>query len=272
MDNWKETLPEGLREAPFIGKAESPEDALGKLQHAAKLVGTSVRIPDADASDEDKAKFYERLTAVDGVARMPTHDDIDGVVNLLKKLGYPDEHTAYKLPEAEDFEWDERMGEDLRKYAHQAGLTPGQFEAFARQIAEQERGANLQHEESLNESRKALRADWGDTLEAREDLIRGWLKHSDAPPSMVELLDNRELPLETMNWLLSTAKQFKDEANPISRDGRRHDEGKTPEQIKTEISQVLNDLTSMRESDPRYPGLKRKLVELHGLASGHRAA
>ena len=124
---------------------------------------------------------------------------------LLTKLGYPEEHTGYQLPEVAEFEWDERIGEDLRKYAHQAGLTPGQFTAFAQLIANQELTADAETANNLADQQKALRADWGDTLEDREALIRGWLQMSEAPESMVEMLNERKLPLESMNWMLSIA-------------------------------------------------------------------
>lgn len=270
---WLESLPEPLRNAPFIGKAESVDDAVGKLAHAAKLVGSSVRIPGSDASDEDRRKFYDKLKEVDGVSILPTHDDIDGVMTLLGKLGYPEEHTGYELPKKDGFEWDERMGEDLRKYAHQAGLTPGQFTALSQQIMQQEIDADLAAGTAAEDARKALRADWGDTLEEREALIRGYLEHSEAPESMRQLLDNRELPLDSMNWLHSIAKQFKGDVAPISKDGKTPTPALTPAEIETKLLKVRQDLFGMAEIDPRYNDLKQQMVTLHKqLASARSAA
>ena len=271
-DNWLESLPEPLREAPFLSKAESVEDAVGKLAHAAQLVGSSVRIPASDASDDVKAQFYSKLQEVEGVTVLPNHDDIEGVVNLLNKLGYPEDHTGYKLPEVGDFEWDERMGEDLRKYAHEAGMTPGQFNAFASKIAQQELDASLEAQNSLEASRKEIRADWGDTLEERESLIRGWLDHSEAPESMRQLLNDKNLPLETMNWLYNTAKQFKGDVQPLTADGKSPTPTMTPGELQEKIHQTRMDLFNMTESDPRYKDKTQELVRLHKLAHSSQAA
>jgi hypothetical protein len=267
-DNWLESLPEPLREAPYLKAAESPEDALAKIQHAAKLVGTSVRIPGEDTSEEDKDAFYTKLTEVDGVARLPTHDDIEGVMALLGKLGYPEEHTGYKLPEVKDFEWDQDMGEALRKYAHESGLTPGQFEALATRIARQEQDADLISNTELSDQQKALRQDWGDTLETREDLIRGWLKMSEAPQSMTEMVNDRKLPLDTMNWLLGIAKQFEGDVTPVGGDGKGGPAPITATDAKIKIGEILKDLTGMRDSDPRYRPLQQQLVEMQRVAIG----
>ena len=90
---------------------------------------------------------------------------------------------------------------------------------LAKQIAEQEKTAELQSAQEIDDTRKALRLDWGDTLEERESLVRGWMEKSEAPDNLKELMTKRELPVETMNWLYNTAKQFKSDVTPISSDG-----------------------------------------------------
>ncbi len=272
MSEFTDQLPEALRETPWLKEAQSAEEAHNKLVHAAKLVGTSIRIPDAEADDDTKAAFYSKLAEVEGVTVLPTHEDIEGVVGLLQKLGYPEDHTGYKLPEIPDYEWNESQGETLRQYAHKAGLTPGQFDALAKQFAEQGQVTKAETENQLNEARKAIRMDWGDTLEDRESLIRGWLEHSEAPDSMKNLLKDRKLPLETMNWLHGIAKQFKDNVQPISSDGKGGEPVLTPGEAHEQIQNTLRDMTNMPESDPRYGPLKQKLVTLHKLAKGGEAA
>ena len=135
---WIQALPEQLRDAPFLGKASSPEDAVAKLAHAAKLVGTSIRIPGEDATDDDRAAFYNKLAEVPGVAKLPLSDDEDGLAAILAKLGAPDTPDGYKPPELEGFEWDQATFENLRKYAKDAGMTTRQFDKFARQLAQEQ--------------------------------------------------------------------------------------------------------------------------------------
>lgn len=271
-DSWLDSLPEELREAPYIGKAESAADALSKIQHAAKLVGTSVRIPTEDSSAEDRAAFMERVKGIDGIAQIPTGDDIDGVMTLLGKLGYPADPTGYKLPEVEGFEWDEDVGADLKKYAHTSGMTPGQFDAFAKQIATQEKDAELTTGQALADQQRDIRTAWGDAMDEREALIRGWLTHSEAPASTLEMLNDRKLPLETLNWMLGIAQQFKGDVTPMSKDKQTTEPTLDPVEAKIELSRVLTELTGMRDSDPRYRPLQQKMVTLQRLASKSQAA
>jgi hypothetical protein len=272
MDDWKEELPEALRDAPFIGKAENMEDAVGKLAHAATLVGTSLRIPGEDASDEDRDAFFAKLTEVDGVARLPLSDDEEGLNALLTKMGKPEDHTGYKLPnDIEGFEWDETMGEALRQYAANAGLTTKQFDALSRQIAEQEQTAGREGNQALEDLRKELRLDWGDTLEDREAMIRGWLEKSDAPEDFKELFEERNLPLATMNWLHRTAKEFKGDVAPISK-GQEGVPSMTPEEARHRRGQIINDMVGMPQTDPRYRDLQKELVAVGKLAHGKSAA
>tara|TARA_R110002020_G_scaffold170207_2_gene359573 strand:- start:6750 stop:7559 length:810 start_codon:yes stop_codon:yes gene_type:complete len=266
--SWTDDLPEELREAPYLAKAESAEDALGKLVHAAKLQGTSIRIPGEDASDDDRAAFAAKLSEVDGVTRLPTHDDIEGVMELVTKLGYPQEHTGYTLPDIEDFEWPEAVGENMRKYAHTAGMTPGQFEAFAKEWAATEQTNNMTSNQTTADMKAAVKTEWGDTYKDREALIRGWLDTSAAPQSLRDSLDSQDLPLDTMNWLLATANQFKGDIAPISDDGARGGaEIMTPADAMAQIPVVIQDLVALKKTDPRYRPLQEKLLNLQGFAN-----
>lgn len=269
---WLTDLPEPLRNAPFLAKADSPEDAVGKLAHAAKLVGTSIRIPGEDASDDDRSAFYAKLAQVEGVAQLPLSDDEEGLSALLTKLGKPNEYTEYTLPELEGFTWDDTAGTELRKYALEAGMTQAQFAKLAGGIGEQQKTSEMTAQQAIEDSQRELRQDWGDTLETREELIRGWLDKSDAPQDIIELLNERELPLDTMKWLHELANQFKGDVNPISRDGTNNEPSATPEEARETIPRILGDMLSMRDSDPRYRDLQKKLLAMQKLANPDRAA
>lgn len=271
--SWHESLPEPLRNAPFLGKAENVDDAVAKLAHAAQLVGTSIRIPGENASDDDRAAFYQKLSEVPGVARLPVPDDIEGLNSLLAKLGKPEEPSKYVTPEVENFEWDTDMLTDLRRYAHEAGMTNTQFQKFAQQIAQQELEAASAAQSEQEAERAALKADWGEALTEREDLIRGWLKQSQAPESMMDMLDNKSLPNSTMKWLYDIASQFKDTTNPVSKD--RDSRGAptvAPAEAKAKIAEILANPAYFDAADPRHPYLKQEMLKYQALAISGEAA
>jgi outer membrane translocation and assembly module TamA len=89
---------------------------------------------------------------------------------------------------------------------------------------------------------------------------------------MRELLDDRNLPVDTMNWLYKIAQQFKGDVAPVKRDGTSNDPGITPTEARERIPQIIKDLVGLRETDPRYRDLQKKLVEYQKLANASQAA
>lgn len=271
-ENWLETLPEPLRAAPFIGKAESLDDAIGKLSHAAKLVGTSIRIPGEDASDDDRKAFYDKLADVPGVAMLPDIEDADGQTGLLRKLGAPEKAEDYALPEIEEFEWDEGVANDLRAYAAEAGLTKAQFKRFATKIGEQERQAGLEAASAQTEAQKKLRQDWGADYDNREALIRGWMEKTDAPESMRQLVDDGNMSVEAMNWLYNTAKSFEGDVNPINRDRQGANPSLTPADAREKINEIMGNPAYWNAEHPLHKEYVQRVVKLHAIANGQSAA
>ena len=235
-------------------------------------MGTAVKLPAEDASPDDLEAFFDKVKGVPGVAKLPALDDMEGTAALLAKLGAPAEHTDYKLPDLDDYSWDESKGETLRQLAQKAGLTRAQFNEFAAQMAEQDRQASSEANEAAETMRKELRQDWGDTLEERESLIRGWMEKSDAPDGMREMLDNRQLPLESMNWLYSVAKQFKGDVAPVARDGKGHDTDITPEQARDKIQEIVNHPAYFDAAHPQHKDMVKMMLKMQGLANPGEAA
>jgi len=108
-DPWG-TLPDDLRgDIDSVG-FKSVEDLAKGYVHASKRLGDSITIPGADATDDDRAAFRERLAQIEGVAQMPTPDDADALNALYTKLGKPEKADAYQLPEVDTAKVEEYLG------------------------------------------------------------------------------------------------------------------------------------------------------------------
>jgi len=267
MDDWKEALPEPLRDAPFIGKAETVDDAIGKLAHAAQYMGTAVKVPQQDAAPEDIQAFFDKIKDVSGVARLPSVDDPDGMTALMMKLGMPAESSEYALPEIEGFTWAEGVANDLRDYALQSGMTKAQFEKFSTLIAEQSLADNTQAERDLMDQRKALRDEWGETLENREAMIRGWLDKSQAPQEFLDQFENNALDVSTMQWLHQVAEQFKGDVSPISKDDNKSPDQVSPAEAREKIQEIFNNPAYFDAADPRQRDLMEKMLHYQKLVN-----
>lgn len=267
-ENWLESLPEPLREAPFIGKAASLDDAVGKLAHAAQLLGTSVRIPGEDAKPEDVEAFFEKAASVPGLTRLPSPEDTEGLAAVLAKLGAPGDAKEYELPEVSDFEWGDEVSSALRESAQKAGLTKAQFKQLAEAIGENERNAAVTANSQAQQEQEALKQEWGAAYDERVNEVTRWLDGSSAPAELREQAAAGGLTAATMNWLHDTAAQFKGDKAPAGSDGKGGESTLTPAQAKHEIQNVLANEAYFNPADPRHGDLKKKMVELHRLANG----
>ena len=270
--DWLQTLPEELREAPFIGKATDMQDAIGKLAHAAQYMGQAIKKPAADATPEQMEEFFTKLGDVPGFARLPGLDDIDGQVAMLEKLGAPAELAGYEMPAIAEFEWSDSLTGDLKKYAKESGMTKAQFAKFATSIGTQEQESAISNATDLSDNRKAIKEAWGDSVEERENAIRGWLEKSTAPDSMVTMLDEGKLPLDTMTWLNDVANQFKGDVTPIHKDGQGRTPALDPAQARVRIQEILNHPAYFDAASPLHKDMTKEMLVAQALANPPRQA
>jgi len=105
-EGWTNVLPEDLRENETIKNAKSLGDMAKMTIEAQKMVGSSVRIPNPDAPDEEKREFY-------------------------KKLGCPETAEKYvqpKLELPEGLPYDEEAAKLLTGFCHKLGISQTQYE------------------------------------------------------------------------------------------------------------------------------------------------
>jgi hypothetical protein len=248
------------------------KDAIGKLAHAAQYMGQAIKKPAEDATPEQMEDFFTKLGDVPGFARLPGLDDIDAQVAMLEKLGAPGEAKDYELPDIAEFEWSEDLTSDLRKYAKETGMTKAQFAKFATTIGTQEQESASSNATALSDNRKALKEAWGDAVEERENIIRGWLDKSTAPESMVTMLDEGKLPLDTMNWLNDIANQFKGDVTPIHKDGQGRSPSLDPVQARARIQEIMNHPAYFDASSPIHKDLVKEMLATQRLANPPRQA
>jgi hypothetical protein len=269
---WLAELPEQLRNAPFIGKAENIDDAIGKLAHAAQYMGQAIKLPAEGATEEENTAFFDKLGKVPGFARIPGLDDIDGQVALLEKLGAPAELSGYTMPEIAEFEWSETLTGDLRQHAKETGMTKAQFAKFAKTIGTQEQESASSNAAALTANRKAIKEAWGDSVEERENIIRGWLDKSTAPESMITMLNDNKLPLDTMTWLHDVANQFKGEVTPIHKDGQGSTPIMDPVTARARIQEILNHPAYFDNANPLHKDMVSEMLKAQKLANAKQSA
>jgi hypothetical protein len=131
------------------------------------MLGGSVRIPGADASEEAKAEFYNKIANTPGLMRAPNPEDEASIRAVYEKLGCPSDPGQYKLSAPEDIELDRDQISDFSAKAHQLGLTQKQYEGVLSSYIENEQQAALEFQQARDAGEQALKAMWGPEYNTR---------------------------------------------------------------------------------------------------------
>lgn len=119
--NLLDSLSEELRGEKSLSDFKDIDSLAKSYVSAQRMLGSMIKIPTADAGEEQRAAFREKLAQVDGVAMLPTTDEEKAA--FFQKLGAPAEAAGYKL------EGTDLNNEALNSYkslAHKLHLTNAQ--------------------------------------------------------------------------------------------------------------------------------------------------
>tara|TARA_R110001592_G_scaffold38609_2_gene127307 strand:+ start:20787 stop:21551 length:765 start_codon:yes stop_codon:yes gene_type:complete len=238
-ENWLESLPEALRDAPYLrpledGTIKPVDQVLADLQHAAKINGNSIKIP---REGEDLEPLTEKVL-----------QHFPDLVRKSEAIGAPEE---YQVPE------DTVAPEQLVERARKLNLTQDQFDVVMEQYTA-DVSATLEQQDALKQqTRDQLRDVWGLDLESKQEGVSDFLANSGAPESIVQALGDGVLDVDTVIWLHSLVGLGSEDAQMSSLRGES-----TQVDHLAEYDQVLTKLRGMRRGQPGYEAL---LVKSHRL-------
>ena len=238
-EDWRASLPEQWRDAPFIGKATSPDDALQQITNAANYMGNAIRLPGPDAGADDLAAFRAKIIEKDSELMVkPNRDDAEALELVYKSLGKPGQPDGYSKFQEMPNKPDDEVLKVMHEAAMEANLTAAQFENFVgkmlngeheqAQIAAQQR---LEHE-------KGLREEWAGAFESRLADARRAAELTGAP-------DGIRAALADGNLDPSLAKHYAEIAKTIGGEGQQgRAQGKDTERPldKTEILARIDEI------------------------------
>lgn len=263
--SWRESLPEGMRDLPFIGKADSLETAANAIKDAAQWMGNSIRIPGEAASDDDKAKFTQKvLEKFPDLMPKPGADDDENYAAVLAALGTPGDGKEYGLPEIDEFEWPEDFSQSLRERAQAAGLTKKQFQQWAKDIGTQLRDEQLAAAQQHDEDLGGLKKEWGEAFEGKVKQLSRWLEDTEAPDGFVAAVKNGQVPSSTMRWLNALHKaNVKDEGSNVADQGINDGEPMlTPNEAEVQIQEILRNPEYFKAGSPIQKKLMKQMIRL----------
>lgn len=257
LPEWAQALPEELHSAPFLKDAENLNQFVERIDHAAKHMGNSVRIPGPDANEEAWAEFDSKLKdKIPDLVRV-NMDDEEQYQSLLNRLGRPEDAKGYEA--GDEYDW-------LASAAHESGLTKKQFAALVDKLGtvnqERQEQTQLQRQEALDE----LYQEWGLTKSKKMDAIIGLAKLTKAPEAFVQQLEDGKADPDTMRWMADLASKFSEAQNFI--EDKNEQDTITPTEARARIQELLDSGKLFDASKPDVVrAAQNEMVRLQALAN-----
>lgn len=257
--DWRESLPEQLRDAPYFKNATSPEQVRADLDGAAYWQGNSILKPTAEASDEAKATNKAKLREL--------YPDLANLEDpeIYTRLGKPEEHTKYETPEGLSISEDEMTS--LKQIAFAADMTKKQFKEYISGLDAARRTSAEMNQTRINEQQAELRKEWGEATDARRAEVAQFLRNdTTAPAHLLKAHEEGTLSASEYKWLHNLSRAG-DESPEATTHGKTADGKMTVVEGMQKAQEIREKMFKMRASDPMYKHLNNQLVEADRAAS-----
>ena len=258
-DSLPDTLPEDIRNSKSLDNIKDISDLVTQHVNAQSLIGNSLRIPSENAGQEDRQKFYDKvLKHAPDLMPKPNLEDEAAMNMVYSQLGRPADSGSYQLEGV-------TLPDDMKKAAHEAGLTQEQFEKVYSNFVKPSLDANTQHLSKVKEGREALAKEWGFAFQTKEQQAHAILQKTNAPTALVQAAANGELNAETLKWVdglvTSIGKEGLDAVNHGEASGRM-----TPAEAKAQIQEILNNPDYRNAKSVNQKPLMQKMIDLQRIS------
>lgn len=266
----KDLIPEDLKDEPSLANQKDVQSLIKSYVHSQKMLGSRIAIPSKDASEEARKEFYDRLTAVPGVVRIPDapeEEDNKNLAPIYDKLGRPSTPDRYKLEIPEGLELDTNYLKSITETAHAVGLTQKQLKALADQefkaIKAQVDASNKQKEID----QEFMRKEWGNAYEQNTRVASAVLgKFTEKYPEHVQALIASGAASNPVIRLLAVelGKVYK-ETGTIGLDSGTTGTGLTPDMALEKINEIKSNPKHayFNKNDPAHEAAVARVNKLY---------
>lgn len=244
---------------------KDPNDVIKSYANLERMVGNSVRIPPADASEEAKKEFYQKISEDPNIV-------IKGSEDFYNKLGRPETSKDYKLQDIIDSQIAQALPDihndldNFQNIAHDIGLNNEQ----AAKLVEMRMGEiKAQYEQQAmyrQQAEQELHTMWGPDYQNRLNAAKQManIYAEQYPDAMAELIhgpsgNNPAL----LNMLSELASEFKEKGHAGLVNSQF---GMTPDQALSKIADKKADIGFMEAyTNYGHPGHKKAVADLEKL-------
>lgn len=248
------TLPEDIRSEGCFTNIKDL-NGLAKSYHSAqKMIGSSIRIPSEDTSDDARKDFYDRLTNVPGVAKIPTQGNAEEMEKFFNALGRPETNDGYKYDIPEGINLNQDLVNQFNATAHKAGLT----QQAAQEIMGWYSNVEQQAEQGAIDTQKAtdvsLKEQWGNTYDSKMSDTKAGALHiieqygEDAKALINSPMGNNPAFFNILSQLGNNLHE-----TGVLQGGKSANFGRTPEEAQAKITEITSN-TAHAYYDENNPG------------------
>lgn len=170
-ENWRESLSDDLKGNESLSTFEDVNALATSFIETKALVGSGLRFPSEDSSDDDRKAFIDKvMEKAPTLMLKPDFDNEEQSTEFFRTLGLPNDSAGYETPKFEELAFDEKREGFLRELAHKTNLTKSQFNALTAGMLEFDHGILSAGESQTSEAMAALKQEWGMTWKERRGL------------------------------------------------------------------------------------------------------
>lgn len=252
QSSWKESVSEEYRNDPSLRDFKDLNGLAKSFIESQKMIGSSIRLPKEDSTEEEINKFYS-------------------------KLGRPESPEIYKYDQPQDIPEDLKNDySDLKRVCHQAGLTNKQFEELAawndKDCLEYFNKTKADLEAKEQELDQLMLKQFGGSGDEKEQQSNVQKAYDNAKSIISKVLtkeeadnlinlDNKAL-VGVVSLLNKFEKQYIGEGNFINNGGSG---GQSSEALKKELSEIMARIQKDDILSPTYEQDVKRKNELYAM-------
>jgi len=262
-DNWREHLPEEIRESGVLENIKNIEQIAKMAVDGRQLASDSLRIPSEDASDEDQAAFRtDLMTKIPSLMYKPDIDNQDSINEVMRTLGMPETVEGYELKDVP-----EQLQENfntLAKNAHSVGITKKQLDALTDGIVTDYKAGADEAKGQLEAQAGELKTEWGAAYDNKVKTISHFAEQTGFSDDLIGAIENGQLSPANMKAFDTVVQGFQGEGIEIGKQPTNHDQVMTPEEADSRLNELMGnkDHAYWHTEDPEHEAAVKKVVDL----------
>lgn len=241
-DNWRDTLPQDLKDEPALKTVHDFNALVKSFVHAQKTIGADkVVIPGKNATPDDWNMFFQ-------------------------KVGVPKDSKDFKIELPKDATFDNEFVDSFRDAAHKANLLPNQAQALVNWFneANSKKMALMSTDQKVENQKQldSLKAEWGEAFQAKTQQANLALSHFDPKGEIVKALKQAGLQSNAtmIRFLASVGEGLKEDGFA----GEGGEPPLTPKEATSQLNAIFGNMAHPYFQKD-HPGHKAAVDEVQKL-------